>query len=175
MTTSAATKVKEIRKAHPELFQEERSLARKIAESSLYDWNASARFLLTQIAVLSMDEDSTYPDDAPEAFKADKEGWCWMSQGRLAIRIGKSLSTVEKLIAQFRKDGVIQYRDWRDDNKTLHAEYKIVESVIDAQQRPSQRADVERPPRYEKSRKGTASHRPRDINGKFLKQVDDDE
>ncbi len=167
-----AERIKELKKATG---IEEKSLARKIAESSLYDWNASARFLLTQIAVLSMDEDSTYPDDAPEAFKADKEGWCWMSQGKLAIRIGKSLSTVHKLIAQFKKDGVILHREWRDENKTLHGEYKIVEAVIDANQRPSQRADVERPPRYAKSRKGTASSQPRSVKGQFIEMVEDDE
>jgi hypothetical protein len=63
--------------------KEEKSLARKIAESSQYDWNATARFLLTQLAVLAMDEDDNYPDDAPEEFKADKVGWCWMSQFKL--------------------------------------------------------------------------------------------
>src|SRR5271154_6291158 len=103
MSKEAFAKAQEIRKANPELFrsQEEHSLARKITDSNLYDWNATARFLLTQIAVLAMpNEDASYPDDAPDRCKNDKTGWCWMSQKRLALKIGKSLSTVEKLIAQ---------------------------------------------------------------------------
>jgi len=133
---------------------EEKSLARKIAESSLYDWNSTARFLLTQIAVLTMDdEDDNYPDDAPEEFKQDKVGWCWMSQFKLALRIGKSESQVQRLVQKFKKDGVILLRQWRDDNNTLHDEYQIVESLVDAFQRPSQSRDVERPPRSKRDYK----------------------
>jgi hypothetical protein len=90
-----AERIKELKKAAG---IEEHSLARKITDSDLYDRNATARFLLTQIAVLAMKEDSDYPDDAPQKFKDDKVGWCWMSQKKLALKIGKSLSTVEKLI-----------------------------------------------------------------------------
>lgn len=54
---NAAAKVASIKKANPELFKQEKSLARKITDSSLYDWNSTARFLLTQLAVLAMDED----------------------------------------------------------------------------------------------------------------------
>lgn len=147
MSKEAAAKAKEIRAKHPELFpQQEKSLAWKVTDSSLYDWNSTARFLLTQLAVLAMDEDSNYPEDAPPEFQADKEGWCWMAQDKLMLKIGKSESTVHRLIKRFRKDGVILYRDWYDSNMTHHAEYKVVESVVDAFQRPSQKADVERPP-----------------------------
>jgi hypothetical protein len=131
---------------------EDRSLARKIAESSLYDWNSTARFLLTQLAVLAMDEDDNYPEDAPDDFQADKEGWCWMSQFKLALRVGRSESQVQKLLDKFKEDGVILRREWRDDYGTLHSEYKIVESVLDGFQRPSQKRGVERPPRYKKKR-----------------------
>lgn len=70
---------------------EDRSLARKIAETSLYDWNSTARFLLTQLAVLAMDEDDNYPEDAPDDFKADKEGWCWTSSSSPSVWAGLSL------------------------------------------------------------------------------------
>ena len=135
---------------------EVKSLPRKIAESSLYDWNSTARFLLNQLAVMAMDEDSNYPDDAPPEFKADKKGWCWLAQYKLALRVGKSESQVQRLLTQFRKDGVILYRDWHDDNMTLHAEYKVVESVVDAYQRPNQSNDVARPARYKEKRKPNA-------------------
>jgi hypothetical protein len=134
----------------------EKSLARKIAESSLYDWHPQARFLLTQLAVLAMDEDSEYPKDAPEKYHDDKEGWCWMSQFKLALRVGCSEDAIGDWIARFREDGVILYRDWYDENKTPHAEYKVVESVVDALQRPSQKRGVERKPRYADKRKANA-------------------
>jgi hypothetical protein len=133
---------------------EGKSLGRKITDSSLYDWNATARFLLSQIAVLRMDEDSNYPDDAPDDFKEDKVDWCWMAQYKLALKIGKSESQVQRLITRFREDGVIFYRDWIDDHGVIHAEYKINEKLLDAYQRPSQNRDVERPPRY-KVKRGT--------------------
>jgi hypothetical protein len=140
-----AERIKALKKAAG---MEDRSLARKITESELYDWNSSARFLLTQIAVMSMpDEDANYPEDAPPEFRQNKTGWCWLAQHKFALRIGKSESQVQRLITRFRKDGVILYRDWRDDNMTLHSEYKIVESVVDAHQRPSQSKDVTRPKR----------------------------
>src|SRR5271167_4180001 len=86
--------------------KEEKSLARKVAESSLYDGSATARFLLTQLVVLAMDKDDKYPEDAPDSFQADKEGWCWMSQFRLSLRVGVSESQIHRLLKEFKEDGV---------------------------------------------------------------------
>src|ERR1035438_4143060 len=127
MSSKAAyAKAKELMAQNPEMFksQEPHTLARKITDSSLYDWNSTARFLLTQLAVLAMDEDSSYPEDAPDEFKADKEGWCWMSQEKLALKVGKSESQVQRLATRFENDGVILKREWRDSNMTRHTEYK---------------------------------------------------
>ncbi len=168
-------KMARFRKLEKEVAEKEHSLPRKIVESSLYDWHPSARFLLTQLAVLAMDEDSDYPDEAPEKHKQDKVGWCWMSQAKLGLRVGLSESQVQRLLKQFLNDKVIDYRYWHDDHHAMHAEYKVKEDVVDAYQRPSQNYDVERPPRYQKSRKGTSSKRQRDANGKFIKTVEDDE
>jgi Helix-turn-helix domain len=143
-----------------------RSLERKIKESSLYDWNPTARFLLTDLAVMAMDEDSSYPDEAPDEYKADKVGWCWLSQAKLAIRVGVHDTTIYRWIKDFRDKGVIQYRDWHDDNMTHHAEYKVIEAVVDAFQRPSQKSDVERPPRYSKKRPSPKQPR---RSGRFVK------
>ena len=147
-----------------EQFVVEKGLTRKIAESSLYDWKPTARALLREIAILRMDEDSNYPNDAPEEYKADKKDWCWMSQFQLGLRIGCDESTVYRWIKQFRKDGVILYRDWHDDNHTHHAEYKIVEKVLDAFQRPSQKPGVQRVKRYKERPKNTQK---RTASGKF--------
>ena len=145
-STAAKEKLKEVMKAKAAA-GEEKSLARKIVESSLYDWNPTARFLLNQIAVMRMTEESNYPEDAPDKFRADKVDWCWLSQHSLALRVGVCEDSVHKLIKRFRKDEVIFYREWIDDHGTHHAEYKINEAKLDANQRPSQKRGVERPKR----------------------------
>lgn len=76
-----------------------------------------------------------------------------MSQWKLALRCRCMEETVGDWIERFRKDGVIKYRMWKDDNHTPHAEYKIVESMFDAHQRPHFRRDAVRPPRYKEKRK----------------------
>jgi hypothetical protein len=100
----AAEKAERIQELKKAAGIEEHSLARKITDSDLYDWNATARFLLTQIAVLAMKEDSDYPDDAPQKFKDDKVGWCWMSQKKLALKIG---DTPERHRIQHPRCGVV--------------------------------------------------------------------
>ena len=100
-------------------------------------------YLFTSVS----DEDDNYPEDAPDDFKQDKIGWCWMSQFKLSPRVGKSESQVHRLIKKFKADGVLTIRTWNDDHGTPHDEYKITESVVDAFQRPSQNRGVERPKR----------------------------
>jgi len=148
-----AAKHKEIKKAAG---IEDRSLARKVVESELYDQKPTARFLLNQIAVMAMDDDSNYPEDAPEEYQQDKVGWCWLAQYKLGLRVGISESQAHRWIKRFKKDGVILYRDWYDEHGVHHAEYKVVESVVDAHQRPSQDREVERPSRYKTKRGATA-------------------
>ena len=178
MSSSAAAKeqLKEVMKAKVAA-GEEKSLGRKIVESELYEWNPTARFLLNQIATLRMDEDSNYPDDAPDEFKEDKEDWCWMSQFKLGLRIGASESTVHRLIQRFREDGVIFYREWYDNHGTPHAEYKINEKVLDAFQRPSQDRGVKRPPRYKEKRKankGSFSYANQPGKNRGIREEDDE-
>ena len=164
MSSSTAAYLKEKRQRATELLEKagipvksgEKSLARKITDSSLYDGHPAARFLLVQLAILAMSEDSEYPEDAPDKFKADKEGWCWMSQIGLSLKIGTDSDgrTVRNWIARFVEDGVVIPRDWYDDNGTHHAEYKVLEEVVDAFQRPAKKADAlaARPKRYRQPR-----------------------
>jgi len=149
-----------------EIYNPEKSLRRKIMESSLYDWNPTARLLLCELVVMAMkDEDSNYPEDAPASHHADKVGWCWLSQFKLSLRVGCDEGTIGRWIGRFREDGVIDYRDWRDDNMTLHAEYRVRKSVVDAFQRPSQKRETcNRPKRYKSRPKST---QPRTAAGKF--------
>ena len=131
-------------KAKPRIVKsaDEKSLARKITDSTLYDHQPAARFLLVQLAVLAMKEESDYPEDSP--FQDDKVGWCWMSQEGLSLKIGTDSGgrTVRNWITRFIKDEVIIPRKWRDDNGTPHSEYKVVESVVDANQRPPKKKDA---------------------------------
>jgi hypothetical protein len=141
-------KAARLKKAHA---KKNGSLPIQLMESDLYDWNPGARYLLMIIALgLRTNENAYIPDDMPDEYKADKcLGWCDMSQGRLAVRCGKSESQVQKDIAMFRKDGVVQARCWIDSNKAQHLMYRIVGDVVKDHKRPSQDAnDPLRPRRY---------------------------
>jgi hypothetical protein len=100
---------------------------------------------------MSGDEFDTYPADMPDEYIADRKGWCWMSQWRLALRVGISESQVQRLIAQFVKDGVLlPPRYWEAEHHVIHAQYKIDRKVLIANQRPSQTKDVVRPKRSDR-------------------------
>jgi hypothetical protein len=122
-----------------ETYNPEKSLRRKIMESTLYDGKPTARFLLGELALLAMNEKSKYPADAPKEFRNDKVGWCWMAQWKLSLRLGTDSDgrTVRFWLAQFVKDGVVIPREWTDEYGVAHSEYKVVEEVIDAFQRPA--------------------------------------
>src|ERR1700730_800852 len=154
MTQQAVSKAKELKammKKRREEGEEEHSLPRKIVESELFDGKPTARFLLNQLAVMAMkNENASYPKDAPKFYPDgvtpwEKTGWCWLSQHSLALRIGISERQVIRLIQQFKELGVILTREWIDDHYTPHTEYMVVESVVDAFQRPSQKRGVKRP------------------------------
>jgi hypothetical protein len=145
--------LKAMMKKRREDAEEEHSLPRKVVESELFDGKPTARFLLNQLAVMSMkNEDASYPKDAPKVYpdgvtKWEKTGWCWLSQHSLALRVGISERQVIRLIHQFKELGVVLTREWIDDHYTPHTEYKVVEEVVDAFQRPSQKRGVKRPTR----------------------------
>ena len=105
----------------------------RIQESDLYDYQP-CRATLTTIAFLQVNDEKAHtPPDSP--FAGDYVGWCWMSQAKLALRVGKSEPQVQRDIAKFKKDGVIQVRQWRDSNQALHNEYHVIEDVVTAHQR----------------------------------------
>jgi hypothetical protein len=146
----------QVAKLKKKLAKKDDSLVIQIMESDLYDYNPGARMLLLVIAFgQRTNEDAYLPEDMPDKYKEDKcLGWCDMSQWRLALRVGKSESQVNKDIQMFRRDGVVQARGWTDDNKADHLMYRIVEAVVKEHKRPSQKKDVERKPRYKKKADG---------------------
>jgi hypothetical protein len=126
------------------------SLPIQIMESDWYDYNAGARYLLTIIAMGQRTSEKAWlPDGLPAAYKEDKcLGWCDMSQSRLAARRGCSESQVQKDIAMFRREGVIQARGWKDENKVPHLMYRVVAEVIKERKRPVQEAEYPSRKRY---------------------------
>jgi hypothetical protein len=130
-----------------------KSLPIRIMESSLYDWSPGTRLTLLVIALGTRTNDEAWlPEDMPDEMKEDALGWCYFSQWRMALRGGKSESQIHRDIIRFEKDGVIEVERWRDSNNVNHDRYRIVESVIDENQRPEQKPTVARPNRYKEPR-----------------------
>jgi len=108
----------------------------QVLDSDLYDGAPTRAFILTVIAFMQMrEEDSNYPEDAPDEYKENRIGWCWASQKTLALRCRCSEKYVYESIKQFKADGVIITREWTDDNNTPHLEYHAVEDVVIARKR----------------------------------------
>jgi len=147
-TETSKEKAARLRK---QIAKKEMSLIIKIMESDLYDWSPTARLLLVAIAYSQVqDEDAYFPEDCPEPYYSERIGWNWMSQWRLALRVGVTVRQVQRWLDRMEQDGVIRMRTWTDDNNAHHNLYQVVEEVVDAHQRPEQSATVERPLRYKK-------------------------
>ena len=141
-------------------------------ESDLYDWNPGARMLLLVLALGTRTSlEAHFPEDCPFT-KEECIGWCDQAQWRLMLRVGKSECQIHKDILMFEKGGVIEIRRWRDSNKCNHDMYKINVDVVNQHQRPKQKPDVERPPRYKtkNSNRGrfTSENQPNRVDAKEL-------
>jgi hypothetical protein len=153
------TKQEKLARLKKSLAKKENSLPIQIMESDLYDFNPGARMLLIVLALGTRTNPDAYiPEDMPDAYREDKcLGFCDMSQWKLALRVGKSESQIQRDIQMFRKDGVVLARGWTDSNEAEHLMYKIVDAVVKEHKRPSQTADVKRPGRY-KSKNPNRGH-----------------
>lgn len=141
------TKQEKLARLKKSVAKKENSLVIQIMESDLYDYNPGARMLLLVLALgTRTNEDAYVPEDSP--YKDDMLGWCDMSQWKLALRVGKSESQIQRDIKMFRKDGVVLGRGWTDSNEADHLMYKIMVDVVKKHQRPAQKKNVERPGRY---------------------------
>jgi hypothetical protein len=128
------------------------SLPIRIMQSDLYDWNPSRRMLLLVLALgTRTDPEAWIQEDCPWTAE-EMVGYCDMAQWRLALRVGKSESQVHKDLMQMEEDGVIHIDRWQDSNHADHNRYRIIEDMVNEHQRPKQKPDVERPPRYKKPR-----------------------
>ena len=129
-----------------------KSLPIRIMESSLYDWSPGTRLTLLIIALGQRTNDEAWvPEDSPWT-AGQMLGWCDQAQWRIALRGGKSESQVHRDIIRFEKDGVLEVERWRDSNNVNHDRYRIVEAVVDGNQRPEQKPTVGRPNRYKEPR-----------------------
>lgn len=162
MNKDAFAAVMQMKKA---MAKKDMSISIKIQQSDLYDWSPGQRYLLDTVSRLQVNDlEAYYPEDSP--YLGDQVGWCWMAQWRLALRVGLSESQVQKDIQRFEDDGVIEVREWEDSNNARHAEYRVIESVIDARQRPEQKRGVGRPKRSKRDYKAYEN------NGAFKKGKD---
>jgi hypothetical protein len=140
----------------------DKSLTIMIQESDLYDWDSSARLLLLVLhlgtrgkATNADGEEKWVQEDCPWSAE-DMVGWCDMAQWRLALRVGISEDRIQKILARFENDKVIRMETWDDSNCAHHNRYQIIEATIRANQRPEQKRDVPRKPRYNVKRGANA-------------------
>lgn len=140
------------------------SLPILVMESDLYDWNPGARFLLLVIALgRRTNPDAKIPAACPMT-AIEALGWCDMAEWRLALRVGKSESQIQRDITMFEENGVINVKRWRDAKGKMHNMYWVDEAVIVEHKRPSQTSDVKRPSRYK------TEHKPKPHKGLFSKK-----
>jgi hypothetical protein len=156
----------------------EYSLPIRIQECELFDWDTTARMTLLVIAMgQRTNEKAWLPDDLPDSMREDAMGWCYFSQHRMALRVGKTEDHIQRVIDKLEKREAIKKETWTDSNQCPHDRYKVVEAVIDDNQRPSQKRGVERPSRYKVKRganKGSFS-RTNQPGMKLAEVVEDDE
>ena len=98
------TKQEKLARLKKSVAKKENSLVIQIMESDLYDYNPGARMLLLVLALGTRTNEGAYlPEDMPQYMKEDKcIGWCDMSQWKLALRVGKSESQIQRDIKMFR-------------------------------------------------------------------------
>lgn len=158
--------------------ERELSLQIRVLESELFDWDTTARMTLLVIAMgQRTNEKAWLPDDLPDDMRETAMGWCYFSQHRIALRVGKTEDHIQRVIAKLEDRGAIRIETWRDSNNCPHDRYKVVEAMIDNTQRPSQKRGVTRPGRYKKERganKGSFS-RTNQPGMKLADAVEDDE
>lgn len=133
----------------------------RLGQSDLYDWEPVRRALLREIAFLQVNDEKTkVPQKSP--FRGDYVGWCYASQKYLAMRVGTSEDYVQHSVAVFEEDGVIEAREWTDDNGYDHAEYHVKEDVVTARQRPegAMKEERKRPRRGGNKSANAGSFRP---------------
>ena len=131
------------------------SLPIRIQECELFDFDPTARMTLLVIALAQRKEKEDYSDtwiqwDCPWTAE-EMVGWCDFSQWRLSQRVGTTEKNLQRVIEKLAaKDvGAVIVETWEDSNKAHHNRYKIVEDVIDANQRPEHEG-CKRPARYKK-------------------------
>ena len=136
--------------------QKPKSLSIKVQEMEKYDWNPSMRFLLLILVLGTRRSKDDYEDTwAPSGWTAEEMvGWCDQAQWRLAQRVGLTEDHINGMLKQLEDDGFIRIQGWTDpDTGKLHCRYKVVEEMVDTNQRPSHTRSTPRGERYSQPRK----------------------
>src|ERR1700692_3543254 len=91
-----------------EMGMEKKSLPIRIMESELFDWNPTARMTLLVIALgVRTNAEAYTPEDLPDEMKETLLGWCYFSQWRIALRVGRTEDHIQGLISDFEKKGIL--------------------------------------------------------------------
>jgi len=155
-----------------------KSLPIRVMECELYDWKPGVRLTLLVLALgKRTDPEAWIQEDCPWTAE-EMVGWCDMAQWRLALRVGKSEDQIGEDVAQFVRDGVVEMDEWTDSNNAKHNRYRIVEAVIDENQRQEQKKTVERPSRYKVKRgpnKGSFSYANQPGKSRAVREMDEEE
>ena len=134
------------------------SLFIRIGTSTLYDWEPAVRAVLKEIAFMTVQGEGDLMKPTAECRKdIPYDGWCWASEKYLAERVGCSERWVREAVRRFGKDGLMQFRGWRDKFGHLHQEYHILEETVDAAQRDKELPRPKCTPKARKPNAGTFS------------------
>ena len=136
----------------------QKSLSVRIQECELFDWDTTARATLLVIGLgqrAPKDDYSTtwVQEDCPWTAE-EMVGYCDFAEWRIAQRVGKTERQIGRVIKKLEKRGVIHVDRWVDSNGASHNRYKVVEAVINDNQRPEHKRHAERPKRNTGERKG---------------------
>jgi hypothetical protein len=134
--------------------KEDKHLLLAIQEMEKYDWNPSMRLLLLIIAMgQRVDPKAWIQEDCPRTAE-EMVGWCDFAQWRLAQRVGVTEKHIQKMLQRLKGDGFLHIKVWKDSNNAMHGMYQIIEASVMAAQRPTNKANTKRGPRYSEKREG---------------------
>lgn len=137
--------------------QRPKSLSIKVQEMERYDWNPAMRYLLLILVLGTRRSKENYSDtwvqDGCPWTAEEMVGWCDFSQWRLAGRVGLTTDHVNRMLSQLEEDGLIEKEMWEDEvAHSKHCRYRVIETTVEANQRPEWSPTMKRGSRYKVKR-----------------------
>src|SRR5947209_1820604 len=91
-----------------------------VRDSDLYDGRGLAKPVLTLIAMLIIGA----PAEGQEP--DEDEGWCVATQDYLAMALGCSDDEVSLMVNQFKRDGWLEIKEFRDNHGHKRNNYRLL-------------------------------------------------